>query len=151
MLGGYNHPPLYHSEGMSLHVHPRVNSFWWRQVSVRGHLAFLSPTLFCLHELLRLFTPRLATTWRHASIASLSKKKRKRKTCSSPPVDVFFLLIIIAFNSKNQQYRMACICSDTFGDMLLKLPLDSHPVSVFGPFVFWQYMSFLTNRAHVIW
>ena len=72
MAGGYNLPRLYHSEGTSLHVHPRVNSFWWRQVSVRGHLAFLSPTLFCLHDLLRLFTPRLATTWRHASVASLS-------------------------------------------------------------------------------
>ena len=130
MAGGYNLPRLYHSEGMSLHVHPRVNSFWWRQVSVRGHLAFLSPTLFCLHDLLRLFTPRLATTWRHVSIASLSKKKKKKENMLFTTGWCFFLLIIIAFNSKNQQYRMACICSDTFGDMLLKLPLDSHPVSV---------------------
>ncbi|CAB3976733.1 1-phosphatidylinositol 4,5-bisphosphate phosphodiesterase beta-4-like [Paramuricea clavata] len=30
--------------------------------------------------------------------------------------------------SKYQQYKMACYCTDIFGDLLLTLPLDSHPL-----------------------
>lgn len=32
------------------------------------------------------------------------------------------------FYSKFQQHKMASICLETFGDILLKTPLDSHPV-----------------------
>ncbi len=36
----------------------------------------------------------------------------------------------ILFPSKYQQYKMACYCTEIFGDLLLASPLDSHPVTL---------------------
>ena len=42
--------------------------------------------------------------------------------------------------SKSQQYKMALYCCEIFGDMLLRMPLDSHPVSLF-------YVTSVTNEC----
>lgn len=36
---------------------------------------------------------------------------------------------IVIFSSKYQQYKMSKYCEDLFGDLLLKQPLETHPVS----------------------
>ena len=40
-----------------------------------------------------------------------------------------FIQVFLFCFSKSQQHRMASYCTDIFGDMLLKFPLESHPVS----------------------
>ena len=44
--------------------------------------------------------------------------------------------VILSFEnhcSKPQQFKLAKYCEDIFGDMLLKKPIDSHPVSCLLP------------------
>lgn len=40
----------------------------------------------------------------------------------------------ILFPSKYQQYKMSKYCEDLFGDLLLKQPLETHPVGTFQLF-----------------
>ena len=43
---------------------------------------------------------------------------------------VFFIILSLSspLSSKKQQYKMAKYCDEILGDLLLKEPLQSHPV-----------------------